>query len=257
MQQTNLFKRLAVAIAAFSLFCASSFALAVPQITGRVNDRAGIMNRRDIGELEQYLENLEATTGIQMAVLTIKSLEGENDAAYALKVCEKWNIGRSKDDKGALLLVSYNDRTVRIEVGDGLEDKLTDTKCGLIIRNVIIPEFKDGDYSEGIVKGIKNMGGLASDNAELVSKSVTNEVESDGSIAGLIFMIIWCIVFISIITSRGGILKWIILSNMMGGSHRGGHYTHTNFGGGHSGGGFSGFGGGGGHFSGGGASGHW
>lgn len=248
------------ALSTVLLLASSLFALAVPELKGRVNDYANIINVRDENEISSYLNSLENTTGIQITVLTVPSLKGENIAAYGIKVAEKWGIGQKGKDNGALLLVAMNEHDLRIEVGYGLEDKLTDAKCGLIIRNVIIPEFKDGNYSKGILKGIQNMGGIASDNAELVSKSVLRE-DSDDDVEGLFFVIVWLILFFIIISSKGGVFKWILLSNMMGG---GGHRHHGGYGGfgggsGFRGGGFSGgsFRGGGGHFGGGGASGHW
>lgn len=249
-------KKASICLLLCGLF-ANISALEVPQLKGRVNDTAGIINQHTEKQLDTYLDSLENTTGIQIAVLTIPSLQGEDISSYSLKVCEKWQLGEKGKDNGALLLVAYNDHQVRIETGYGLEDKLTDAKCGLIIRNVIIPEFKNGQYSEGILKGIQNMVGIASDNTELVARNVLEENEQDDSLSGIFFMIIWVIFFFIVISSKGGVFKWIILSNMLGGG-RSGHY-HSHSGGFHSSGfgGGSSFHGGGGNFGGGGASGHW
>ncbi len=247
-------------------FCllSSSFALAVPELKGRVNDNAGIINKSTEEELNQYLTSLDEQTGVQMVVLTIPSLEGEDISSYSIKVAEKWGIGHSGKDNGALLLVAYEERSLRIEVGYGLEDSLTDAKCGLIIRNVIIPQFKDGDYSEGILKGIKNMGGIASGNVELVDKDVLEEDSGDDSDIGFIFSLVWLIFFFIVISSKGGLWKWLFISRALGGSSgrhysSGSHRSSSGFGGfsGFSGGSGGGFSGGGGHFGGGGASGHW
>ncbi len=253
------FKKSFCAGAALLLLSLSAFATKVPALTGRVNDYANIINRSTEEKLTAYLEQLDNQQGVQIAVLTVPSLEGDDIASYSMKVAEKWKIGNSKTDKGALLVVAYQEHDLRIEVGYGLEDTLTDAKCGLIIRNVIIPQFKEGDYSEGILLGVQNMGGIATNNAELVSRSVQRgEPEEEDSLMGVVFMIIWVIFFFAIISSKGGIWKWIFLSNLMGGGHRGGYYggSHrsSGFGGGFGGGSFHG---GGGHFGGGGASGHW
>lgn len=253
-------KKRFLSLAAGFCLLSSSFALSVPELKGRVNDNAGIINKSTEEELNQYLAALDEQTGVQMVVLTIPSLEGEDISSYSIRVAEKWGIGHSGKDNGALLLVAYDERSLRIEVGYGLEDSLTDAKCGLIIRNVIIPEFKDGDYSEGILKGIKNMGGIASGNVELVDKDVLEE-DSDDTEAAFIFSIIWLIFFFLVISSKGGLWKWLFISRAFGGSSgryysSGSHRSGSGFGGfsGGSGGGFSG---GGGHFGGGGASGHW
>jgi len=246
------------------LFCANCFSLAVPKLEGYVNDYAGIISKGSESRITEYLTALENTTGIQMVVLTVPSLQGEDIASFSIKTAEKWEIGQKNKDNGALLVVAYAERAVRIEVGYGLEESLTDAKCGLIIRNVIIPEFREGRYSEGILKGIQNMGGIASNDVELVSPDVLNGTDgAEDPLAGIIFMIVWLFFVMIIITSKGGIFKWIFLSKLLGSSSSNRRYTNTGFKssgfnsssfGGSS---FGGFSGGGGHFGGGGASGHW
>lgn len=227
------------------------FSLEVPTLNGRVNDNAKIISQKDKTEIENYLKSLEDSTGIQMAVLTVKSLEGESIEGFSIKTAEKWKLGSEKNDDGAILVVALDERFVRIEVGDGLESSLTDAKCGLIIRNVIIPEFKNGNYSEGILKGIQNMGGIASNNAELVSKDVLNEKKSNDNIYFIIFLVIWfgfiIAIFILAIKNRG---KGTYVNGTPINHSNNSNFHNSNF---HS----SGFSGGGGHFSGGGASGHW
>lgn len=239
-------------------------ALEVPALTGRIVDNAKIISSQDKMEISSYLKNLEDQTGIQIAVLTIKSLEGESLEEFSLKTAEKWKLGEKGKDNGALLLVALNERKIRIEVGYGLEERLTDTKCGLIIRNVIIPEFRNGDYSNGIAKGVRNMAGIAGNNTELISKRVSNPESSDGStsvLAGLMFVFGWFVLFSCIASGRQNhFLPWIIFSSAYRSSHRSygsdfsGRSGRSNFGSSFSGGGFSGHGGG---FGGGGASGGW
>ena len=241
------------------------FAATVPALKGRVNDYAKIIRDSDEREIEEYLASLEQSTGIQIAVLTMPSLDGEDIASFGIKVADKWQLGDKEKDNGALLLVAYAEHDLRIEVGDGLEGSLTDAKCGLILRNVIIPEFKTGNYSAGIKKGVMNMGGIASGDESAVSKSVLNDNSKYEDEAGFILAVLFWIIFVLIaIISRvnrgrrrgryyhnGNTIAWIAadaaLRSMMRGSG----------GGGRSSGGFGGFSGGGGHFSGGGASAHW
>lgn len=266
----NISKKL-ITLSLFSVLISSAFALKVPEYKGRVNDYANVINKNDEAEIEQYLEQLDNQTGIQIMVLTVPSLEGEDISSFSIKVADKWQTGHKGKEDGAILVVAMQEHDLRIEVGDSLEDELTDVKCGLIIRNVIIPEFKNGAYSNGIVKGVKNMGGVASGNAELVSKRVLNEEDDEGDMEGFVFMIIWLIFFFIVVSSKGGLWKWFFISRMFGGGRnygrRGprprGPYVppKTTFrSSGFTGGGFSSGGGfhtGGGHFSGGGASGHW
>lgn len=237
----------------FTKLAASS----IPALNGRVNDNAKIMNSRERQEAEEYLAAVEKQNGIQIAVLTVKSLQGESLESYSMKVAEKWKLGQKDQDNGILLLVAYNERGVRIEVGYGLEGTLTDTKCGLIIRNVIIPEFKEGDYGEGILKGIKTIGGIVSGDVSVEEKlQKSEEVDAAGAVFAMIFVLVWSIIILSALLRRYGIMG-LFIWNMFGG-HSSGRRNNSGFGG-FSGGGFSGggFSGGGGHFGGGGASGHW
>lgn len=250
-------------------------AVKVPAFREYVNDYANVISSQHEQEIIRYCSNLEDTTGIQLAVLTMPSLGGEDITSFAIRTCEEWGIGQKGNDNGALLLLAMEERDLRIEVGYGLEDKLTDAKCGLILRNVVIPELREGNYSQGLLKGIQNMGGVASNNTELVSKQVNNsENGNEDSIFGFLFLIIWLIFFFSVITSKNGLFKWLFLSRMFGSSRRHRYYPPhystptkrssfgpgSGFGPGGFGGGFGGssfHGGGGGHFGGGGATGHF
>lgn len=261
MVLNNKFKR--VVLVSISLFLSAFvFAAKIPEYKGRVNDYANVISKGDETEIEKYLQMLDEQTGVQLMVLTVQNMGGDDISSYSMKVAEKWGTGHKGKDDGVLLVVAMDEHDLRIEVGYGLEDKLTDAKCGLIIRNVMIPEFKNGNYSGGIVKGVKNIAGIASDNAELVSKRVLNDEEEESGIEGFIILVVWMFFFFIVVSSKGGIWKWLFISRMLGGNnHRSYHSpTHTsrptNFGGGSFGGG-GGFHTGGGHFGGGGASGHW
>ncbi len=94
----------------------------------------------------QKLEALEASDSTQVAVLTIPSLEGEDLEGFSIRVAEAWKIGTKENDNGAILLVSRDDREVRLEVGYGLEGKLTDLMSGRIVDQIIVPNFKAGRY---------------------------------------------------------------------------------------------------------------
>lgn len=242
------------------------FAVEVPALTGRIVDNADIISNNDKSIITSYLENLEKSTGIQVAVLTIKTLNGESIEDFSMKVAEKWQLGQKEKDNGVLLLVAMEERKARIEVGYGLEGTLTDTKCGLILRNVIFSEFRNGDYSEGILKGVKNITGLLSNDEELVSNSVLEESSSNSSYIGLLYGFLWIfgwfILFSCIASGRSNhFLPWIIFTSAYRNSHKSSGTTRTNYSGFHSNhssfGGGSHFSGGGGHFGGGGASGGW
>lgn len=139
-------------------FAACSWAaLAVPALKGRVNDTADILSPGTRQQLESMLAELERSDSTQIAVLTIASLEGEVLEEFSLKVAETWKIGQKGKDNGALLLIAKNDRKLRIETGYGLEGRLTDLQAGRIIRDVIRPKFRDGDFDGGTLAGVTAM----------------------------------------------------------------------------------------------------
>ncbi len=146
--------KIAIAFILFIAFAIPAAALDVPYLSGRVNDYAGILSETTVNDLEKTLKDFEQKTTCQIAVLTIKSLDGDNLEQYSIKVAETWKLGQKKKDNGVLLLVAQNDRQLRIEVGYGLEGSLTDFACGRIIANEIVPQFKNGDYNSGITDGV-------------------------------------------------------------------------------------------------------
>ena len=260
-------KRFFTGLALAALMLSSPlFAANVPTLKGRVNDYAKIIRDSDEREIEEYLAGIEQACGAQIAVLTMHSLDGEDISSFAIKEADKGKLGDKEKDNGAILLVAYAEYDLRIEVGDGLEGSLTDAKCGLILRNVVVPEFKNGNYSAGIKKGVMNMGAIASGDESAVSKSVREgEDNSSNELVPVFAILVWLIFVVSMISANarrgrrrgryyhnGNTIAWIAadaaLRSMMGSGRSGGS---------HSSGGFGGFSGGGGHFSGGGASAHW
>lgn len=141
--------RLTVVVLAW-LGASTASALEVPSLAARINDRAGVLSSDREAELERRLEAYERATGHQLAVLTLPSLEGEPLEDYTMRVVEAWKLGRKDRDDGILLLVANQDRKVRIEVGYGLEGDLPDATAGRIVREIIAPAFRRGDYDAGI-----------------------------------------------------------------------------------------------------------
>lgn len=232
----------------------------IPKQTAWVMDSANIIDKNTKSELNSYLENVNQQTGVQIAVFTVESLEtvaGTNATIeeYASDVFEKWGLGQKKEDNGVLLLICLEEKKVRIEVGYGLEGVLTDTKCGLIIRNFIAPDFKKFNYSEGIKTGVNLIAGYATGNEEIKNKVDSSEEDDDDIFPALIPFAIWVLFLIfvisrSVIDSKNGRNRRPPTGGFFIGG--GGFDGHGGFGGG---GGFSG--GGGGRSGGGGASGGW
>jgi uncharacterized protein len=131
-----------------------ALALEVPPLRGRVNDYAKLLPQERARALEAQLEKFEQETGHQIAVLTIPSLDGDSLEDFSIRVAESWKIGEKGFDNGAILLIARDDRRLRIEVGYGLEGVMPDAIASRIIREVITPRFRSGDYAGGIEAGV-------------------------------------------------------------------------------------------------------
>ncbi len=144
----------------------------VPYLTGRVTDNAQILSSETQRLLTDTLKAHEKRTGNQIAILTLRTLDGESIEGYADRVFKEWKLGEKGKDNGILIIVVPNDRRMRIEVGYGLEGIMTDLMAGRIIRDVITPKFKNGDYNGGIINGAQAVikvleGGQQPDSASL------------------------------------------------------------------------------------------
>jgi uncharacterized protein len=122
----------------------------VPALTGPVVDQAGILSPRINNALSAAFKQLQQSGGPQIQFLITDSLEGDALETYTIKVTDQWKLGDAKRDDGVLFFISVQDRAMRLEVGQGLEGKITDAQSGRMIRT-ITPYFKKGDYESGIV----------------------------------------------------------------------------------------------------------
>lgn len=238
----------------------------IPTEQTSVYDFAKLLSNSEKDNLEQKLIRYSDTTSTQIVIAIITTTKGENIGLLAPKWAQEWGIGQAKEDNGVFVLLASDDRKIWISPGYGVEDRLTAGITGELIRNVIIPEFKKGDYYQGLNKG-----------ADAIFEVLTgayqgtrqNNAQDSFPIGVFFFLFIIFIIFIIAISKhrRGGgkggsggkksqgfdLLDAIILSNMGRGSYG---RSSGGFGSGSSGGGFGGgFGGGG--FSGGGAGGSW
>ncbi len=134
-----------------------AYGLDVPKLQGYVNDYAGMISPSVKSKIEERLRTFEQSDSTQIVILTIPSLEGENIEEFGIKVAERWKIGQQGKDNGAILIVSKQERKIRIEVGYGLEGRLTDLTAGRIIDLVIKPRFKQGDFDGGFVAGVSSL----------------------------------------------------------------------------------------------------
>ena len=230
-------------------FTAVAQGLQIPELTGRVVDNAGILSQGGKDKVEAAIKNLEAATGGQMAVLTVKSLNGSDIESFGIKVAEKWKIGHKGKDDGAILIVSQDNRKMRLEVGYGWEGFVNDARAGDIIRDMG-PYFRNGDFAGGMALAIDNVSAFVTGKPPSISpKAKDGGKEKDPPFG---FFILFLIVLLIII------LRKLLGFGGYGTYHSGGHSGGGFFaGGGSFGGDGGGFSGGGGSFGGGGASGSW
>lgn len=226
---------------------------------GYVSDFVGTISLQDQQGINNLAMELENKTTAQLAVVTVPSTSPDTIEYFAVKLFEKWKIGQKGKDNGVLLLVALKDKAVRIEAGYGLEGALPDALCNKIIQSIIIPNFKKGQYSEGIKEGAKAIVSFVAreyntqiDGANVTSESLSQNEKDGSSPVNLVIFLIFFLLIISrpFFWHRGGSRP----------RYGGGYWSGSGggFGGGGFGGGSGGFGGfGGGSSGGGGASGRW
>jgi uncharacterized protein len=216
-----------------------------PALSGRVVDDAGILDAATIQNLTGMLEKHEQATGEQVVVVTLKSLGGYPIEDFGYQLGRYWGIGQKGKNTGAMLIVVPSERKVRIEVGYGLEGKLTDAISRSIIESDILPNFRRGDFNAGVLAGTESLLSVLGGGSVTATDA---ENSSAGPASNWFFPLVVTIFFI-----------FMLLRNLFGsryGYYRGGFQGYGGFGGG-SGGGGGGFSGAGGSFGGGGASGSW
>ncbi|MEN5363072.1 TPM domain-containing protein [Brevundimonas intermedia] len=251
----------------FAFPAAAQTKLDFPPLTGRVVDQANLLDPATEQALTEKLAALEAGSTDQLVVVTVNSLQDQEIEDYGYQLGRVWGIGQKENDNGALLIVAPNERKVRVEVGYGLEPILTDAFSSQVIRDDILPSFRDGDYQAGVVKGVDALiAQLSLDPAEAQARAqaaVAQQTDTKAESIIPIVIIAAIFLFMFLIAMRSGrgrrsnvgsVLLWAgseaLRSSGRGGGGWGG-------GGGGFGGGGGGFGGGGGSFGGGGASGGW
>ncbi|HJS41252.1 MAG TPA: TPM domain-containing protein, partial [Sphingomicrobium sp.] len=136
-----------------ALFALPAVAQTFPPLSGRVVDQADLLRPEQELDLTSKLAALEAQTGRQFVVATIRSLEGRTIEDYGYRLGRTWAIGDKEKDDGVILLVAPNEKKVRIETGYGARVFLTDAVSSVIIREDVLPRFKKGDLAGGIMAG--------------------------------------------------------------------------------------------------------
>lgn len=225
-----------------------------------VNDYAGMMSRSEQMQLEEKLYQFEQQTSIEITVVTVTSI-GDNDISdYAIKLGKYWGVGKSGKNDGVVVLASMQERKAFIATGKGMEGVLTDYLCGRIVRNEMVPSFKQGFYFQGFSKAADAI--IAASKGEYKADSHGKNKRLPAT--AIVILVIFIIIIASIFRGGGGrgggrymsgrgmgdFATGMLLGNLLGGGGR----SSGGWGGGGSG-GFGGFGGG--DFGGGGAGGSW
>lgn len=231
----------------------------VPSLTGPVVDGAGMLSPSTVAKLSSFIRRVYDSGGPQLQVATVQDLGGISIEEASIKITDQWKLGGAKADNGVLLLISRNERKIRIEVGQGLEGSLTDAYSSRIIRDIMTPRFRSGDVDGGVVAAVFAIVRytypefLKDDRG---TGSMPAASSSDGGGGGVDGHTIETLLMIFFFT-------FLILPALFGRRRRGfwlggggGGWGGGGFGGGGFGGG-GGWSGGGGGFSGGGASGGW
>lgn len=137
------------------IICGTAFAEepVYPAYSGFVNDFAGVIDSATKEKLEGLCRVLEKKTSAELAIAVVKSVAPLDSKTYAVKLFEKWKIGKKGKDNGILMLLAMDERRVEIEVGYGLEGVITDARVGEILDRYVVPYFKEGKFGEGLYNG--------------------------------------------------------------------------------------------------------
>ncbi len=243
-----------------ALLCSSAFGFAasaqeIPPYRGWITDLAELVSPEKEAELHGLMESYRnGDGGHEIAVLTVPSLGGRSLEDFSLRVAREWGLGKVDTSNGALLVIAVAERKTRIEVGRGLEGPIPDAIAGRILRNVLRPGMRSGDYDRAIEDTVRALHAAAGGDYGPLERAGDG---SSGSTKDLV-IVAGMVIFFLVVTHR----RRRGPKGLRGGRRRGGGGfgpivigSPGRYSGG-SGGGFGGFGGGGG-FSGGGASGGW
>lgn len=175
-----------------------------PPLTGRIVDEAGLLGPADRQEILEMLKALEGKSTDQIVVYTTRSLQGYEIEDFGYRLGRFWGIGQKGVNNGILLIVAPTERSVRIEVGRGLEPFMTDLLSGLIVNNVILPAFRRGDFAGGIKAGVRDIRDALLGDGEEVRKRVeaarnrsTGQNDADVWVLLLIVAVILVVIWMS------------------------------------------------------------
>jgi uncharacterized protein len=236
----------------------------LPPPTNYVNDFAGVLSPGTLASLNALCTQVDRQAHAQIAVVTIKSLDGEPIENFATALEDKWKVGKKGTDRGLLLILATNDRKYRIEVGYGLEGILPDGRVGDIGR-AMVPYLRQNDYDGAINSAVRQIAGVIAADAGVTLNTGPRPAYAPapqarpltlGEVVVLGIILLLVIFFLARVGGSG--LLGFLIGMFLGGGGGGGWGGRGGGGGWGDGGGGGGFGGfGGGSSGGGGASGSW
>ena len=244
---------------------AQNYDKCIPELPSKpalVNDLADMLSNEEELTLESVLYAYEKESSNEITIVTVDQLCSIEVSEFALQLGRKWNIGKATKKNGVLILASKTDRKINISPGYGLSGVLPDAICARIIRNDIVPNFKNGNYFAGFETASKHI--IEASKGEFTADETAKSDNPPLLLILFLFLLIIFLFFYLTRRSRGMYVSrrgYTFNDDDWGGFPRrggGGFFGSGGSGWGSSGGGgFGGFGGGGGGFDGGGSSGSW
>lgn len=147
-------------------FSGTAFAETVSSLgkpTGYVNDYAGVISKSDEIKLNSICEDLVAANSVEMAIVTINTTGGRDISDFTIELFNTWGIGGKNADNGLLILAAIDDHDFWVTTGYGIEGVITDTLAVRIMENEAVPEFRNDDYGEGLIKAATQFAAVLSD----------------------------------------------------------------------------------------------
>jgi uncharacterized protein len=160
-----------------------------PEFTNYVVDAADVVPDDAEQQIDAELKAYEERTGNQIAVAVVETTGDESLEDYTIDLAKEWGVGSAEEDNGVLLLIAYEDRMMRIEVGEGIEGELTDLESGRIIRDRITPLMREGDVGEAILVGTREIRSAVGDTEDLPAPEPVEDTRNAPHVPGFVWFL--------------------------------------------------------------------
>ncbi|MDI6731130.1 MAG: TPM domain-containing protein, partial [Candidatus Margulisbacteria bacterium] len=190
-----------------------------PEPSGYVNDYASLLSSGERQQLNALALSLEQKTSAELAIAIVQTVSPYDIDLYAVKLFEKWKIGKKSKDNGVLILLVLQERKIRIEVGYGLEGALPDALCGQILDAYAIPNFKAGQYGKGLIETAQAVSRAIFGDSRVVAPG--KKLTSEGGLGSYFLYIIIALIILGIIFRKGGSIFMGVIGAIWGASEGG------------------------------------